>query len=122
MCKLGIAVEGPNALQYITEVKLKGVTCDGQVLTLELRAARQFFIDDVIQLFWRAIREPKFVSYLPISISKRKDNKACKLHTPGIANKSATADEDGPLILAQRAISQSHSERKGAQIEAPNAS
>ena len=33
-----------------------------------------------------------------------------------------TADDIGPHILAQRAVSQSHWERNGAQVDEPSAS
>jgi hypothetical protein len=39
------------------------------------------------------------------------------VHTSGIASKSVSADDVGPRVLAQCAISQSHCERNGAHIE-----
>jgi hypothetical protein len=53
--EIGIAIQGPDALQYITKIKLKGVTCDGQVLAFEWRAPGELLVDNVIQFVWRAI-------------------------------------------------------------------
>jgi hypothetical protein len=44
-----------------------------------------------------------------------------KPHTSEITSKSVTADDIGPHILAQHAISQSHLEQNGAYIESPSA-
>ena len=79
-CKLGIAIEGPNAWYYVAVIKLKSFTCNHQVLTLELRAARQFFIDYVVEFIGCAIRKSESVSYLQISVSNSIDNKA--IHEP----------------------------------------
>ena len=61
MRKLGITIEGPNVWYYVVVIKLKSFTCNHQVLTLELRAARQFFIDYVVEFIGRAIRKSKSV-------------------------------------------------------------
>ena len=42
-----------------------------------------------------------------------------RARTSGIASKSVSADDVGPRVLAQCAISQSRSERNGAHIESP---
>jgi hypothetical protein len=53
--ELGITVDGPNTLQYVTEVELEGVISNDQFLALEWRAPRQLVVDDIVQFFWSVI-------------------------------------------------------------------
>jgi hypothetical protein len=53
--ELGITVDAPNTLQYITEIELEGVISNDQVLALERRAPRQLVVDDIVQFLRRAI-------------------------------------------------------------------